>query len=79
MHEAETVERRAEQRQCVDPGPIATSAVADDHGGEGPPSDSFQTLSLRIATGSGVAVVCVVEGAWLWLLATGAAWLFGGQ
>jgi hypothetical protein len=79
MHQAKTVDRSAEQRQCVDPQPFATPVLADDHGGEEPSSDTVTTLSSTIATGSGVAVLCVVEGTWLWLLGTCAVRLFGGQ
>ena len=75
MHEIETIERRAEQRQFADPDPVATPALAEDRRGEEPP----ETLSSTIATGSGVALLCVMEGAWLWLLGTGTVWLFGGR
>jgi hypothetical protein len=79
MHETETVERRAEQRQCADPDPIAAPALSDPHGAEERLSDASGTLSSTIATGSGVAVLCVLEAAWLWLLGTGAVWLLGGR
>jgi hypothetical protein len=79
MHETETVERRAAQRQCADPDSVATPALPDHRGADELPSDASGTLSSMIATGSGVAVLCVVEGAWLWLLGTGAFWLLGGR
>jgi hypothetical protein len=79
MHETETVERQAEQRQRADLDSNATPALTDDQRGEEPSSDVSETVSSTIATGSGIAALCVVEGAWLWLLATGAVWLLGGQ
>jgi hypothetical protein len=79
MHETETVERRAEQRQCADPDPIATPALPDHRGAEERPSGASGTLSSTIATGSGVAVLCVIEAAWLWLLGTGAFWMLSGR
>jgi hypothetical protein len=79
MHGTESVERGAEQPQWGDPDPIAAPALADDHGGNAPSSAASETLLSTIATGSAVAVLCVVEGAWLWLLGTGVVWVLGGQ
>ena len=79
MHETEIVERQAEQRQCADSDSIATPALADDHRGEEPSSVASETPSFTIATGSGIALLCVMEGAWLWLLGRGAVWLLGGR
>jgi hypothetical protein len=76
MHQARTVERSAEQWRCADPDPLA---MPDNHGSEEAASGGAETLSSTIAAGSGVAVLCVLEGAWFWLLATGAVWLFGGE
>jgi hypothetical protein len=79
MHQAKTVELSAEQRQCADPDSLATAVLADDHMGEQPSSGAAKTRSSTIATGSGVAVLCVVEGTWLWLLGTCAVWLLGAE
>jgi hypothetical protein len=78
MPETETVERRAHERPRADPDPVATPAHARRHRREEFSDASGMPLS-RLATGSGIAVMCAMEGAWLWLLVTGAAWLLGGE